>query len=74
MDMSDDNTNELNQEVRRYQWHRGYQRGDEYDDTPKWALDIEEEDTDDGTKFYDKFNEDDAWIESDTTRDLTRMI
>lgn len=73
----------LDEQRRAYQWYTGYDRSEEYNKNPQWALDIdteedEIEETEDYTiptlRVYDKYDPEKIWIESDTTYDLTQCL
>lgn len=81
--MSDEN--EVPDCARQYQWYTGYDREDEYEKNPQWAVDmrtevVDEEDENENTftnptvKFYDRFDPEHMWIKSDTTHDLTNTL
>lgn len=60
---------------REYQWNAGYDREDEYEKNPQWAVDASTKEEDDGrTTVYDESNPEDQWITTDTVYDLTNCI
>lgn len=78
----DDGFDVFDMQRRRYQWYTGYDREQEYDKNPQWAIDLqsEEEEVKDGsttrpvTKFFDRYDPEHMWIKSDRTYDLTNCI
>lgn len=67
---------ELPAPAKRYMWHAGYNRDDEYDKCPEWTESIEsQQSSGDGygeneVVFYDRFDPEHIWINSDTSYDL----
>lgn len=73
---------DLEDEVREYQWTAGYDRNNEYDQSPDWSKDIvyKEEEVSDNepftrpyVKFYNKLKPKTEWIRSNTVYNLIKM-
>lgn len=67
----------------RYQWYVGYDRAEEYEKNPQWAIDMradvepadeEEPYQADSTRMYDKYDPEHMWIKSDQAVDLTDCL
>lgn len=75
-----DQSSDLDTEALSYQWHAGYDRDNEYVDSPRWASETESEvatarDIDgDVWRFYDVYDPEHIWMRSDTVYDLTNTL